>query len=123
MIDVPQIELRKFKNNDAAKGLYDKGIDLLRSSGIFEFLRVFARPFSPDRGANPHTASYTAAFCEGYHKALDDIYYFKEMFLEEATSQKQIRATFGALGLAVAKGDLTLEEAQKYGTGNSRKGS
>lgn len=107
MLKVSDIEVAKFKNNPAAKQMYQEGKNLLSSSGIFNFLRIFARPFTRDGGANPYSAAYTAAFCEGYHKCLDDLVYFEEVYLTEPVKGKAVRADFGGLALALAKGDLT----------------
>lgn len=107
---VEDIELKKFKDTPGAREAYSTGVSLIRKSGIVNFLRIFARPFSVDRGANPHQAAYTAAFTEGYNKALDDLMYFEEMYLTETLGKKKITATFGGIGLALSRGDLTKEE-------------
>ena len=104
------IELENFKNS---KGLdeYRAAKKGLIKSGVINLLRIFARPFTPDKWANPYTAAGLAAFTEGYNKALDDIVYFEEMFIEKpVASAKPIRANFGALGIALAKGDLKPED-------------
>lgn len=100
-------ELDKFKK--APEGLvnYSTGRDFLRKSGIFALLRQFARPFSPDNGANPYIAARAAAYSEGYNAALDDLLYFEEKYLTLSGSSKGVVADFGGLALALKKGDLT----------------
>jgi hypothetical protein len=105
-----EIELARFKNNLAGVAAYIEGKKLLMQSGIVNMLRIFARPFTADRGANVYTAAYTAAFTEGYNKALDDLVYFEEMYLSEKNKVKPVVANFGALALALSKGDLTEQE-------------
>lgn len=87
--------------------MYEQALPLLKQSGLVNLLRVFARPFLTDGGANVYKAASQAGFCEGYNKALDDIIYFEEMYLREELGKKPIKANFGALGIALAKGDLT----------------
>lgn len=111
--EISSIELSKFKNSVGALDLYRQGKDLLVRSGVINFFRIFSRPFTNDRGANVYQAAYSAAFTEGYNKALDDIVYFDEMYLTEALGKKEIKATFGALGIAIAKGDLTAADIKK----------
>lgn len=115
-VKVEQIELAKFKTSTGPE-LYRQAKALLEKSGLITLLRIFARPFTIDRGANPYTAAYTAAFCEGYNKCLDDIMYFDEMFLDEKLGKRNVKATFGALALAVQRGDLTAEEAKGLANG------
>lgn len=114
-ISVAELELTKFKAQPQLVEMYRNGVASLRASGIFHFLRIFARPFTVDRGGNPYSAAYTAAYSEGYNKCLDDIAYFDELYLTEHVGNKAIKANFGGLGIAVAKGDLTEEEAKSYG--------
>lgn len=110
---VQDIELAAFKNNNAAVSLYLEAKEKLRESGIINFLRIFARPYTVDRGANVNSAAYSAAFTEGYAKALDDLMYFDEMYLQEKLGKKKITADFGGVGLALKKGDLTEKDIGK----------
>lgn len=112
------VELTRFKNSLDAKNLYLQGIDLLTRSGILGLLRQFARPFSPDRGANPYTSAYLAAHAEGYNQCLDDLMYFDQKYLTEKMKAKEVKADFGGLALAIAKGDLTEKDLEH---GKSRK--
>lgn len=100
-------ELERFKKAADALVDYSSGRDFLRKSGIFALLRQFARPFSPDNGANPYIAARAAAYSEGYNAALDDLLYFEEKYLTLGTNSKGIVADFGGLALALRKGDLT----------------
>lgn len=113
------VELRKLKANGTLVIYFKEGINALKASGIFNLLRMFARPFTTDRGANPYTAAYTAAYAEGYNDALDDLIYFEEKYLVDEVKQKQVSASFGGLNLALKKGDLTVEESNKLKGGKN----
>lgn len=104
---IAEVELDKFKNSQEGLSLYLDAKGKLIRSGIINLLRIFARPFTRDGGANPYTAAYMAAFTEGYNTALDDIIYFEELYLKEKLGRKSVPANFGALRIAMAKGDLT----------------
>lgn len=103
------LELNRFKNSEG-RAFYSQALPLLIRSGLISLLRTFARPYAVDNGANPYVAAYQAAFSNGYNQALDDILYFEEMYLQENLGKKEIKATFGALGIAMAKGDLTAKD-------------
>ncbi len=106
-VEVHDLELTGFKNNISAVTLYREAKVKLKQSGIVEFLRPFARPYTADRGANVYSAAYSAAFCEGYNKALDDLLYFEEQYLDDMGGKKKIAANFGGVGLALKKGDIS----------------
>jgi hypothetical protein len=120
MMDAGRIELDRFRNSPDSKSLYEQGVMALLRSGILGLLRQFARPFSPDNGANPYIAARSAAYAEGYNQALDDLIYFDQRYLAESLKAKNVRPDFGGLALAVKKGDLTEEEAYGKST-KSRK--
>lgn len=114
--DVMSRELKAFRDNAAARDLYSKGVALLRQSGIFNMLRVLARPFAIDSGANPNQSAYMAAFVEGYNTCLDDITYFEEMYLGDISQVKGAKADFGAMKLAMSKGYITEEDVKNAAT-------
>jgi hypothetical protein len=109
---IQDIELDRFKLNPIAVENYKAGKNMLRESGLPDFLRLFNRPFLYDQGANINIAASTAAFCEGYNKCLDDIMYFEEMYLTEEKAKKDLVPMFGALERAKAKGDLTEKDLE-----------
>lgn len=107
---VHDIELERFKNDQTANRLYIDGKNLLKQSGILNILRQFGRPYAIQSGSNVYQSAYAAAHSEGYNKALDDILYFEEQYLQDMSNQRPVKADFGGLGLALARGDLTLED-------------
>lgn len=111
-VPVSDIELSKLKNNPSFAELYTEAKNNLVKCGFINFLRIFGRPFTRDMGANPYTSAYLAAFTEGYNKCLDDIVYFDEQYLNEVRGKKAVTANFGALGIALAKGDLTKKDLE-----------
>jgi hypothetical protein len=116
-MSILDIELTKFKNSVKGLAKYKTGIRDLIESGFINFLRIWSRPFTPDKGANVYTSAYTAAFCEGYNKCLDDLVYFEEQYLSPDIPKRDIKPNFGALSIALAKGDLTVEDIRaRHGT-------
>lgn len=110
---VSERELARFRANASAVTAYKEGIHLLRSSGLIDLLRIFARPYTVDGGANPYMAAHNGAKMEGYQQCLDDLIYFEEKYLQEKLSSKLPIADFGGLASAVAQKKITLEEAKK----------
>lgn len=104
-------ELTRFKANEIAIDKYKEGLRMLQESGFLNLLRVFARPFSIDRGANPYMAAYNGAMMEGYQQCLDDLIYFEHKHLTSMARVKQPLADFGGLSAAVATGKITKQEA------------
>lgn len=111
-VDVVDIEFERFKNNGTARQMLSEAVVKLRDSGFVAFLRTFARPFAINQGANPYQSAYMAAFVEGYNKALDDIMYFEELYCNDLSKFKKVKADFGALKLALDKGDLTKKDLE-----------
>lgn len=103
---VAELELKRFRENSNARSLYSQARDLLVRSGFLNFLRSFARPYAINQGANPYQSAYMAAFCEGYQKCLDDILYFEDLYLNDLPRAKPIKPEYGALEIALSKGDL-----------------
>lgn len=112
-VDVRSIELRRFRSRENGVTAYQEGLKLLVQSGLLGLLRRFSRPFTFDRGANPYSSAYAAGVSEGYNKCLDDIEYFDEQYLQGGLPSKQVRPTFGAEAIALAKGDLTQKDLEK----------
>lgn len=114
LISVAEIELKKFKDSKDALATYLEGKMWILKSGIINLLRTMARPVCLERGTNPNTGAYMAAFMEGYHKALDDLMYFEEIYMSEKTPKAKVQPMFGALEIAMSKGSVTKEEYKKY---------
>jgi len=105
--DIADIELERFKKDSNRTQAYTQARNLLRASGIFNFLRVFSRPKSPDGGANVYRSAYSAAFQEGYNSALEDMEYMEEKYLAVLPSTQGVKADFGARKLLQERGFVT----------------
>lgn len=103
-------EYDRLVNNPEFVTQYETLRSILLRSGFINFLRVFNRPFSTDGGTDVQRAAAQAHFCAGYNQALDDIMYFKELHMAEVVSGKEVPINFGAIGIALAKGDITKED-------------
>jgi hypothetical protein len=106
-------KLMAFKENEAQLSAYINGMSLLWQSGVLDILRDNGRvgPVSPD---SPNYVAYQAALANwsvGFNLALDQLIYFREIFIEPDRSKEKIPMDFGGLDAAVEKGDLTQEEA------------
>lgn len=113
-LTIPLIEKERFKGNAAAVDLYITGIADVVRSGVINLLRQLGgRGYSIDGGENPNRGVFMAAYCEGYHRALDDLVYFNELHLKDTVGKKPITATFGALQLALKKGSVRKEDVDK----------
>lgn len=92
--------------------MYLQGMSLLYKSGILEFLRDKARPVVL-RGDSTEKAALQAARSAGYFECLEDLYNFRELYLDTPSVEEALSMDYGALDLAVVKGDLTKEEADE----------
>ena len=104
--------LENLKSSGTLLGMYNDAMIKLRDSGVLEILKERGRVM-PISSATPNYVDVQAASANqsiGYNQALDDLYYFRETFLEPK-NETQARFDFGALDRAVAKGDMTKEEA------------
>lgn len=110
--DIRQRELTRLKNSANFVANYRTGIDHLRESGVFDFLRLFARPYIVDGGVDINRSVASAHFCDGYFQALEDLLYFEETVISPFV-QQQVIPTFGATRLALQRGDITLEDIKK----------
>lgn len=115
-VNVQMIEYERLKKDTARQIQYSQGVMLLKQSGIFNFLRIFARPFQRDGGANLNMAAYSAGYTEGYHQALEHLEYFEELYLANAGEGKKAPvADFGGLHLAKLRGDITDKDIETHG--------
>ncbi len=110
ILQIEQIELQTLKNDAGFMQKYSALKELLRSSNIINILRQFGRPVISEGGSNIYRTATQAAFSAGYNQALDDILYFKELYMQETTKTNNVKAHFGALDIALSKGDLTKED-------------
>lgn len=118
--DLGELELKKFVSDAHRQKRYTDAVAALVEAGVIDLLRRFGRPYTPDGGANPYAAAYSAAFCEGYNKALDDLLYFDEQYIAPSVKTGKVSATFGALELALSRKDITLSEYKELKNGGKR---
>lgn len=91
--------------------MYTEGMSLLHQSGILEYLKELARPAI----AAPHGENYVehqnalANQSIGYFRAIDDLIFFREKYLDSKEPPK-MSVEFGGLERALQSGDLTIEE-------------
>lgn len=87
------------------------GLSSLWQSGVFDILRDIGRtpPIPPESPNYTQLQATMYAWSLGYNQALDDLYYFKEKFLDTSTKQS-VSPDYGGLAEALRKGDLTQEE-------------
>lgn len=99
------------QNKDAVLALHAEALEILAKSGVLEVLRERARPII-HRQDSPETAGLLAAKSAGYFECLEDLRNFREVFLSDrAMDSPAVAMEYGALTMAVNKGDLTEEEA------------
>lgn len=118
MNSIGEMELEKFHKNALRVEQYKGARTGLLESGITNILRLFARPFSHDRGANPYSAAYSAAFAEGYNAALDQVMYFTELFPEQKVKGEKVQPDFGGLALAYSRG--MIRETDNFNGGGTK---
>lgn len=101
--------LQALREKDGFLALYNSGMSALYQSGIFEFLRERARPGIKGLGSDIQALATSAAYSAGYNDAIEDLLNFRDLWFD--TVNTKIPMNFGAVDLALAKGDLTEEEA------------
>lgn len=105
-LKIAEFAFKELKDKPLFAQQIGPAIALFREMGLFNFLRRFARPMLVDGGKDVYAAAAQAAFNDGYHKCLDDIEFFQELYLQPTTSKSQARLDFGGRSLALAKGDI-----------------
>lgn len=106
---LPQV-LDRIRKNSAFLSLYLDGMSKLYSSGILEFLREKAMTRLSNEGSNPNIAVAQAYRHSGYAECIDDLFNFKELYLDKVQSASP-QPMFGAVELALSRGDITEKEA------------
>ena len=100
-----------FKQNPDIFDTFLRALSTLRSTGVLEMLRERGQV----RAASENSPNYVAAQANraswslGYNRALDELVYFRELFLTETTTVQPPPA-FGSLERALEAGDLTEDE-------------
>lgn len=113
-----QESLERLKGSAALLKLYNDGMIGIRDSGVLDILRERSRcALVP--AATPNYVDVQAAAANqsiGYARALDELYYFRELFLD-SQEKPQARADFGSVEYALSRGDITEQEADAIRTG------
>lgn len=111
--------LKKLQENPVLVAAYSQAMSLLNESGVLDILRDNGRvgPVSPE---TPHYVEYQNALANwslGYNTCMDQLLYFREIFLEKDSYKDKMQMDFGSLDSAVEKGDLTQGEADAIRNG------
>lgn len=104
-------EIAELKGDERAYELYVEGMAKLRASGYLNALRAIARPVRIERGKDVNAMASEASWSAGFNDCLDSLQHFKELYLGDSIEIKPQVADFGAIDLAVLRGDMTEEEA------------
>lgn len=118
IINIGELEIARLKNSTLFVKNFRAGIDLLKTSGLFEVMRIFARPVSSDGGRDVNMAAAEAHFVKGYNQCMDDIIYFEETFLADEKHPGTPRATYQGRKIALERGDITRNDIIKKNNGN-----
>lgn len=113
--------LERLRKDGSFLALYTQGMSYLFQSGVFEALRENGRvsPVSPELQNYEQYQAAIANWSLGYNTAIDQLLYFRELFLDAQPNLSAVKMDFGALDLAVSKGDLTKDEADAIRQSNS----
>ena len=105
------LTLTRLRKKESFLSDYTNGMSYLFQSGIFDFLKDKARPRIINDGSDANSMAAQAARSAGYFEALEDLFYFRELYLEQGQAAEQVPMEFGGLDKAVNLGDL--EELEK----------
>lgn len=110
--------LERLKQNANFLAQYLNGMSALNNSGIFDFLKKKAEPQIVGLGKDINVMATQAARSAGYFEALDDLYNFREKYLEERPNLNDTKPDYGGSERAIESGDLTEEELHAARTGS-----
>lgn len=110
-------ELRELKGDQQALQLYIEGMAKLRASGVLNALRALGRPVRHNTGKDPNQMASEASWSAGWNDYQDALMHFQEMYLDDPVMDNPGPADFGAVEVALERGDITKEEydARKRG--------
>lgn len=111
MKSVPEFILEGLRNNKAFLQFYLAGMSNLYQSKIFDFLRELGRARLLGIGENETAMASQASYSIGYNQCLEDLFYFKEKFLDTAVPESaSTMPDYGGLDVALKNGDITQHE-------------
>jgi len=105
-------ELEILRARESTLTDYNIGIDSLYRCGIIAFLRAFGRVIR-NQNDTVEKIALDGAYSAGFQDALDLLVNFREEFLTPKANEVKVPADYGGLQGAVARGDLTEEEAHE----------
>lgn len=101
-----------FKQNPDIFDMFLRSLSTLHSTGVIEMLREHGRVKTiPETSSNYVAAqAQQAAWSAGYNRALDELVYFRQLYLDAPNVTQPTSPSFGSLRRAQESGDLTEEE-------------
>ena len=103
-----------FKENSEAFDGFLRALSTIYSTGVLEMLRERGRVrLALDSSPNyTEVQSVRAAWSAGYNQALDELVYFRELFMSTADSGKGASMDFGSMEKTLQNGDLEPSEIE-----------
>jgi hypothetical protein len=103
-----------FKDSKEAFDNFLRALSTLHSTGVLEFLRERGQVRATSESSINYVAAQAAKanFSLGYNQALNELSYFRELFLTHPDMSTQAPIDFGALDKALQNGDLEPEEIE-----------
>lgn len=102
-----------FKDRPDIFDSFLRALSTLHSTGVIEMLRERGqvRPTAENSPNYQAAQAAKANWSLGFNRAIDELIYFRDLFLSDNTTNTQPPPEFGSLERAVEVGDLTEEEA------------
>lgn len=103
-----------FKDSKEAFDNFLRAMSTLHSSGVLEFLRERGQVRATSESSTNYVAAQAAKanFSLGYNQALNELVYFRELFLNTPDMSTQAPIDFGAMNRVLENGDLEPEEIE-----------
>lgn len=105
--------IARFKKSPEVFDSFLQALSTLYNTGVYEFLRESGR-VRPVAQNGPNYSEMQAAqynWSLGFQHCLDQLFYFKEIYLTPPDMTKRTEPDYGSIDEAVEAGDLTKEEA------------
>jgi hypothetical protein len=108
-----------FKNSKEAFDGFLRALSTLNSTGVLEFLRERGQVRATSESSVNYVAAQAAKanFSLGYNQALNELVYFRELFLAHPDISTQAPIDFGAMNKVLESGDLEPEEIEALRNG------
>lgn len=101
-----------FKEDPQAFDAFLRALSTLHQTGVLEMLREMGRVRCISENSPNYVAAQAAGanWSRGFNEALDNLIYFRQLYLDQDTTNTQPPLSFGSLERALESGDLTQEE-------------